>query len=50
MIGRDFATKLDVDYDTIEYNRMTYNEGNDEFLENKILEMSDIINEKRKKN
>jgi hypothetical protein len=28
---------------------MTYNEGNDEFLENKILEMSDIINEKREK-
>ena len=50
VIGRDFATKLDVDYDTIEYNRMTYNEGNDKFLENKILEMSDIINEKRKKN
>jgi len=50
VIGRDFASKLDVSFDNIEYNRMTYNEGNDEFLENQILEMSKLINEKREKN
>lgn len=48
--GRDFASKLSVNFHDIEKKRMTYNKGNVEFIENKMLVMSELINEKRKEN
>ena len=43
VIGREFAKTLNVDFDIIEYNRMTFNNGNNEFIKAKIIELADKI-------